>query len=58
MMERIFSLKLSVTCVRFFYIHYIDIYTSLNTVCTPYLELTKSDAQISDQLMVENKDFV
>ena len=36
MTRLIFSLLSSVTYVRFFYIHYIDIYTPLNTVCKHY----------------------
>ena len=58
MTRLVFSLQSSVTCVRFFYIDCIDIYTSLNTKCVNTLPGTKSNAQISDRLMVENKQFV
>ena len=63
MTRLIFSLQSSVTCVRFFYMDCIDIYTPLNTKFVNTLpgtsdigskpELTKSDAQISDRLMIE-----
>ena len=52
----------SVVChvcqILFVFVH-IDIYTPLNTKCVNTIpELAKSDTQINDRLMVENKHVV